>query len=106
MNSWFLINCKCVVNTIFTPGNIIRGNKTAGILITDHHNAPNTTIDPESDPSPDGVKILNNLGQEIKVDTSNEGNRLLINTNSLLPGIYFIEVSNYGAKKTEKFIKE
>lgn len=52
------------------------------------------------------VKVLNNLGQEIKVDHTNEGNKFLINTNSLLPGIYFVEVSNYGAKKMEKFIKE
>lgn len=40
--------------------NIIRDNKNAGILITDHGNATNITADPESDPNSDRVKILNN----------------------------------------------
>lgn len=40
--------------------NIIRDNKNAGILITDHGNAANVTIDPESDPNSDRIKILNN----------------------------------------------
>jgi len=45
---------------VVIEGNIIRDNKTAGILITDHDNAENVTIDPESEPNPDRVKILNN----------------------------------------------
>lgn len=40
--------------------NIIRDNKNAGILITDHGHATNITADPESDPNSDRVKILNN----------------------------------------------
>ncbi len=45
---------------VVVEGNIIRDNKTAGILITDHGSAANVTIDPESEPNPDRVKILNN----------------------------------------------
>jgi len=45
---------------VVIEGNIIRDNKTTGILITDHGNAANVTIDPESEPNPDRVKILNN----------------------------------------------
>ncbi|NVK11696.1 MAG: right-handed parallel beta-helix repeat-containing protein [Gammaproteobacteria bacterium] len=41
--------------------NIISGNKTAGVIITDHDNAPNTTLDPESDPVPDRVVLLDNF---------------------------------------------
>lgn len=46
---------------VVIEGNIIRGNKNAGIVITDHANAANITIDPESDPNSDRVKILNNM---------------------------------------------
>jgi parallel beta-helix repeat protein len=42
-------------------GNVITGNKTIGILITDHMNAPNLTLDPEADPNSDKIAILDNL---------------------------------------------
>ncbi len=45
---------------VVIEGNIIKDNKNAGILITDHSNAANVTIDPESEPNSDRVKILNN----------------------------------------------
>ncbi len=45
---------------VVIEGNIIKDNKNAGIVITDHSNAANVTIDPESDPNSDGVKILKN----------------------------------------------
>ncbi|NND66831.1 MAG: cytochrome-c peroxidase [Halioglobus sp.] len=45
---------------VVIEGNIIKDNKNAGIVITDHYHAANVTIDPESDPYSDGVKILNN----------------------------------------------
>jgi parallel beta-helix repeat protein len=45
---------------VVIEGNIIRDNKNIGILITDHGNAANITVDPESDPNSDRVKILNN----------------------------------------------
>jgi len=42
-------------------GNVITGNKVIGILITDHMNAPNLTLDPEAEPNSDEIAILNNL---------------------------------------------
>ena len=45
---------------VVIEGNIIRDNKNAGIIITDHGNAANVTVDPESDPNSDRIKILNN----------------------------------------------
>jgi parallel beta-helix repeat protein len=45
---------------VVVEDNIIRDNKVAGILITDHANAANVTIDPESDPQPDRVTLLDN----------------------------------------------
>ena len=42
-------------------GNIITGNKVIGILITDHMNAPNVTLDPDADPSSDEIAILDNM---------------------------------------------
>jgi parallel beta-helix repeat protein len=42
-------------------GNVITGNKVVGILITDHINAPNVTLDPDADPSSDEIAILDNL---------------------------------------------
>ncbi|CAA0102044.1 Uncharacterised protein [Halioglobus japonicus] len=45
---------------VVIEGNIIKDNKNAGILVTDHSHAANVTIDPESDPNSDRVKILNN----------------------------------------------
>ena len=46
---------------VIIEGNIISNNKTAGILVTDHGHSENVTIDPESDPNSDRVKILNNF---------------------------------------------
>ncbi len=46
---------------VVVEGNIISDNKAAGIIITDHANAPNTTIDPESDPNSDKIAILDNV---------------------------------------------
>jgi parallel beta-helix repeat protein len=42
-------------------GNIITGNQVIGILITDHMNAPNVTLDPGADPNSDEIAILDNL---------------------------------------------
>lgn len=63
---------------VVVEGNIISNNKTAGILITDHNNAPNTTIDPESDPAPDRVKILDNLMLNNGYDTIDEVKALML----------------------------
>ena len=45
---------------VVIEGNLIRDNKNAGIVITDHAHAANVTEDPESDPNSYRVKILNN----------------------------------------------
>ncbi len=63
---------------VVVEGNIITNNKTAGILITDHNNAPNTTIDPESDPAPDRVMILDNLMLNNGYDTIDEIKALML----------------------------
>mgnify|MGYP001815105268 FL=1 len=42
-------------------GNIITGNQVIGILITDHMNAPNVTLDPGADPNSDEISILDNM---------------------------------------------
>ena len=63
---------------VVVEGNIITGNKTAGIIITDHANAPNTTTDPESDPNPDKVAILNNVMHNNGYDTIDEVKALML----------------------------
>ncbi|MFK7977314.1 MAG: parallel beta-helix domain-containing protein [Halioglobus sp.] len=45
---------------VVIEGNIISDNKNAGIIITDHSHAKNVTVDPESEPNSDRVRILNN----------------------------------------------
>ncbi len=63
---------------VIVEDNIITNNKTAGIIITDHENAPNTTIDPESDSKPDEVSILNNLMFNNGYDTIDEAKALML----------------------------
>lgn len=63
---------------VIIESNIIKNNKTVGILITDHENAPNVTIDPESDPSPDRVMILDNLMTNNGYDTITEIKALML----------------------------
>ncbi|MGI9286360.1 MAG: parallel beta-helix domain-containing protein [Pseudomonadales bacterium] len=57
---------------VVVEGNVISDNKTAGVLVTDHGNAANVTIDPESDPNPDHVKILDNIMLNNGYDTIDE----------------------------------
>ena len=52
------------------------------------------------------IKVFNNLGQEMSLNNYKEGTKLLINTNNLVQGIYFIEVSKEGVKKVVKFIRK
>jgi parallel beta-helix repeat protein len=54
---------------VIVENNIITGNKTAGIIINDHYNAPNVTIDPGSDPYSDKVMILDNVMDNNGYDT-------------------------------------
>jgi parallel beta-helix repeat protein len=55
---------EMAADDVVVEGNIITGNKTIGILSVDHNTAAeltNVTVDPESDPNSDGLKILNNV---------------------------------------------
>ena len=45
---------------VVIENNIIRDNKNAGIIVTDHKNASNISADADSDPNPDRVQILRN----------------------------------------------
>lgn len=63
---------------VVIEGNIISDNKTAGILITDHENASNVTFDPESDPNPDRVAILDNVMLNNGYDTIKEVTALML----------------------------
>ena len=63
---------------VVVEGNIISGNKTAAILITDHANAPNTTIDPDADPNPDNVMILDNVMLNNGYDTLSDIKALML----------------------------
>lgn len=62
---------------VIVEGNLIVDNKTAGIIVTDHANAPNISQDPESDPNPDEVSILNNTMYHNGYDTIPEAKVLL-----------------------------
>ena len=63
---------------VIIEDNIISGNKTAAIIITDHENAPNTTMDPGSDSKPDKVMILNNVMVNNGYDTLDEIKALML----------------------------
>jgi parallel beta-helix repeat protein len=63
---------------VIIEGNVISDNKVAGIIITDHANASNITADPESDPNPDRVKILDNVMLNNGYDTITEGKALAL----------------------------
>lgn len=63
---------------VVVEGNIISNNKTAGIIITDHEHAPNTTLDPESDPKSDKVMILDNVMLNNGYDTIDEAKALML----------------------------
>ena len=76
-------------------GNVISGNKTVGILITDHMNAPNLTLDPEADPNSDEIAILNNLMFNNGYDTIPEIKAL--STLALVDGN--AEIVNVGTSK-------
>jgi len=57
---------------VVIENNIITNNKTVGIMALDHNTASqltNVTIDPETDPNSDGLKILDNLMRNNGYDT-------------------------------------
>lgn len=63
---------------VVVEDNIITGNKTAGVLIVDHHNAGNVTIDPDADPIPDRVAILDNFMLNNGYDTIDDVKALML----------------------------
>ncbi|NNL57193.1 MAG: cytochrome-c peroxidase, partial [Pseudomonadales bacterium] len=63
---------------VVIEGNIIAGHKTAGILITDHDNASNVGFDPDSDPNPDRLAILDNTMLANGYDTIKEVKALML----------------------------
>ncbi len=65
--------------------NIIRNNKNAGIIITDHGNAANMQLDPESDPYSDGFAILDNFMSNNGYDPITEVEALQLTTLSTKP---------------------
>ncbi len=66
---------------VVIEGNIITNNKTVGIMAVDHNTASqltNVTVDPESDPNSDGLKILNNTMHNNGYDTIDEIRALML----------------------------
>jgi len=63
---------------VVIEGNVISDNKVAGVIITDHAHASNITIDPESDPNSDRVKILENVMLNNGYDTITEAKALAL----------------------------
>ncbi len=46
---------------VIVENNIIRDNKNAGIIVVDHKQFANVTADPQTDPTPTRVQLLNNV---------------------------------------------
>jgi len=65
--------------------NIIRDNKNAGIIITDHGNAANMALDPDADPYSDRFAILNNVMANNGYEPIDEVKALKLTTLSTKP---------------------
>lgn len=63
---------------VVIEGNVVSDNKVAGIIITDHAHAANISVDPESDPNSDRVKILDNVMLGNGYDTIKEAKALML----------------------------
>ncbi len=63
---------------VVIEGNIVSDNKVAGVIVTDHAHAANITIDPESEPNSDRVKILDNVMLRNGYDTIPEVKALML----------------------------
>jgi parallel beta-helix repeat protein len=63
---------------VVIEGNVISDNKVAGIIITDHANAANITVDPGSEPNSDRVSILDNVMLKNGYDTIKEVKALML----------------------------
>ncbi|MCF8256113.1 MAG: right-handed parallel beta-helix repeat-containing protein [Flavobacteriales bacterium] len=65
---------------VVIENNIIAGNKNLGIAITDFSFGANMRSDPDSDPNPDRLVILDNLMYDNGLDPSTEEIRTLMST--------------------------
>jgi hypothetical protein len=63
---------------VVIEGNVISDNKVAGIIITDHAHASNITVDPQSEPNSDRVKLLENVMLNNGYDTITEAKALAL----------------------------
>jgi parallel beta-helix repeat protein len=63
---------------VVIEGNVISNNKVAGVIVTDHAHAANITIDPESEPNSDRVRLLDNVMLNNGYDTIPEAKALLL----------------------------
>ena len=63
---------------VVIEGNVVSDNKVSGVIITDHAHATNITVDPESDPNSDRVKILDNVMLRNGYDTIKEVKALML----------------------------
>jgi parallel beta-helix repeat protein len=63
---------------VVLEGNVVTDNKVAGVIITDHGHAANITVDPESDPNSDRVKLLDNVMLHNGYDTIGDVKALLL----------------------------
>ena len=58
--------------------NIITGNRNAGIIVVDLSFAANVTADPDSEPNPDGIQILENFFNDNGADPVTEIKALML----------------------------
>jgi parallel beta-helix repeat protein len=63
---------------VVIEGNIVVNNKVAGVIVTDHAHASNITVDPESEPNTDRLKLLDNVMINNGYDTIPEAKALLL----------------------------
>ncbi len=63
---------------VVIEGNVISDNKVAGIIVTDHGHAANITVDPESEPNSDRVRMLDNVMLNNGYETIPEVKALLL----------------------------
>ncbi|MBS0612227.1 MAG: right-handed parallel beta-helix repeat-containing protein [Proteobacteria bacterium] len=63
---------------VIIENNLIRDNKNAGIIVSDHKSFANITPDPESDPNPDRVQVLRNLFADNGTDPIKEIKALML----------------------------
>jgi parallel beta-helix repeat protein len=63
---------------VVIEGNIVVNNKVAGVIVTDHAHAANITVDPESEPNSDRVRLLDNVMLNNGYDTIPEVKALLL----------------------------